>query len=90
MKSESTPTVHLNGTSRESLLIQVSDAAHALDAAWTALCAMAPHGRDYYPQGVLALRDAEREHSARLDAISTVYLDLMALWERIDQAGRSC
>jgi hypothetical protein len=82
-----TPTVHLNGTGRETLLKEVVDAAHAVDAAWTALAAMTVHARDYYLQGPNALRQAEREHRERLEAIRAVYDDLLALWARIDQEG---
>lgn len=88
MDSEMTPTIHLNGTGREALMTQVLDAAHAVDAAFTALCAMEPHGRDYYPQGANALRHAQREHGERIDAVRAIYRDLQKLAMRIDSAGR--
>jgi hypothetical protein len=86
--SEMTPTIHLNGTGREALMTQVLDAVHAFDMVLTALCAMEPHGRDYYPQGANALRHAQREHGERYDAVRAVYLDLRNLALRIDRAGR--
>jgi hypothetical protein len=88
LDSEMTPTIHLNGTGRDALLRQVLDAAHAVDAAFEALCGMEPHGRDYYPQGPQAFRRAQNEHSERIEAVRAVYLDLNQLAQRIDRAGR--
>jgi hypothetical protein len=60
------PTVHLNGTSREELCLQLQRADDALLAAYEALSATAPHGRDYYPQGEDAIVKATAEHRSRL------------------------
>lgn len=44
------PTVHLNGTSREELVHQRTEARNAVRAARSALSLAAPHPRDYpYP-----------------------------------------
>lgn len=60
------PIVHLNGTSRESLLEQATSASSALRAALTAIDNAAPHPRDYYvakdPQ---AYNNAARQHRDR-------------------------
>jgi hypothetical protein len=61
-----TPTIHLNGTSRKTLLEQARTAATALDAAIEAMRGMSPNGRDFYPQGDDAIRDAIAEHAQRL------------------------
>jgi hypothetical protein len=49
------PTIHLNGTSRESLMEDLLGAYHALTEAIAALGRACPNGRDYYPQGNDAL-----------------------------------
>lgn len=63
------PTVHLNGTSVESLLEQNEQVQRALRATLEAMSLAAPHGRDYYPQGNEALGKALEEHKARVDLI---------------------
>ena len=53
------PTVHRNGTSANVLFeqaLRVMDAARELSEA---LVDAWPHGRDYYPQGPTAIREAE-------------------------------
>lgn len=83
-----TPTIHLNGTSREALLEAVCTAGQAVDEAMTALCKAAPHGRDYYPQGAGALAEAEATHREWLAKLREVYDELMALALRINEVGR--
>lgn len=73
------PTIHPNGTNRQALHEGYRDAITALEAAITALVFTAPNGRDYYPQGPDAYRQAEREHVARIRALNDVVLDLHAL-----------
>jgi len=70
------PTVHLNGTSVESLLHAYSaalDAAHALS---TALREAAPNARDYYPQGDDAFNQARAENDRDLDALEGTIIRL--------------
>jgi len=64
------PTVHLNGTSRESLVQQrltlidaLRDVEKAIGQAW-------PHGRDYYPQGPDALSAAQQVWHERANIVS--------------------
>jgi hypothetical protein len=45
------PTIHLNGTSADSLLRDDEAAHDAVTQAISALAQVAPHGRDYYVQG---------------------------------------
>ena len=66
-----TPIVHLNGTSRDSLLGQRSDAYDALEKAAAALRQMAPNGRDYYLEEG-RLQKAEAQHMRRLAAIRSL------------------
>ena len=83
----SVPTVHLNGTSRESLLEQMTDASHALSAALQALQSASPHGRDYYPQGKEAIRKASREHASRYERVRSVQREIDQIAEALP-AGR--
>ena len=77
------PTVHLNGTSRTDLFNAISVALDALAEARVALQATAPNGRDYYPQGEMAIRQATAEHVARLRMLETVYAELYAVAEHV-------
>lgn len=52
------PCIHPNGTSKNELLAALSNASLALDAAFVALKKTAPNGRDYYPLGPEAMRNA--------------------------------
>jgi len=67
-----TPTVHLNGTSREALDDQFVTAINALTAAMNAVAAAGPNARDYYVQGPDAFRIAQQGHQARLDQLKAV------------------
>lgn len=73
------PTIHLNGTSRESLVADYEAALDAVRAALDALCATAPNGRDYYPQGASAYGVAEQDHYVRLGHLRVVADELEAL-----------
>lgn len=55
------PTVHLNGTSAESLTAQLQRVGRALDEAINALSIATPHDRDYYVQA-----DPDAGRKARL------------------------
>lgn len=83
-----TPMIHLNGSSRERLLEQQTDAAAALREALEALVEASPNGRDYYPQGSGAVQAAMREHEDRLRRIQSVLCEIEALAEAISEAGR--
>ena len=82
------PTVHLNGTGRTSLLLQMQTAHEAAHTAIEALYAAAPHGRDYYTQDDGAYSVARTEHLARLTKLQSVRDEIMELWEGISNQGR--
>jgi len=82
------PTIHLNGTGKEDLIKQVREAHSAVCEAIDKLYGMAPHGRDYYPQGDFAYAEARTEHLARLEPLQSVRDELMDLWQGISEAGR--
>jgi hypothetical protein len=77
------PTLHLNGTSCESLLDQLHIASSSLRTAIEALTDAAPHGRDYHPQGNEAWRKAIQEHVARLEALNRVQKEITEIYEGI-------
>jgi hypothetical protein len=78
------PTVHLNGTDRATLLVQLTGATTALHAAHDALREAAPHERDYYvSDDPEAYRKASREHRDRLERLSGVLAELIALRESV-------
>jgi predicted nucleic acid-binding protein len=79
------PTVHLNGTSREELLQQVEFAGQALCNAYDALAKMAPHARDYYPQGPDAILAATKEHSDRLHRLATINSEIERIYEALQE-----
>jgi hypothetical protein len=81
------PTIHLNGTSKDSLVEGLCNASAALDAAYQELKKTAPNGRDYYPQGAKAMEAAEREHMSRLRRLDEVKKEVDELAEAIYQAG---
>ena len=60
-----TPTIHLGGTSRDSLLEQVCLAKDATEAALAAVIRAYPNGRDY-PMRHEALEAAKYEYNAIL------------------------
>ena len=81
------PLIHLNGTSRQSLLDQLCDAGEAVRKAMDALCQASPNGRDYYPLGPEAYKRALDEHQSRYDRLTSVRRELEELTEAIADAG---
>lgn len=81
------PTVHLNGTSQGELLRAYSDATAAVDAALRALSETSPHARDYYVQAPDAYGRAAVEHSLRVEKLTDVYDELLALFNAVDAQG---
>lgn len=78
-----TPTIHLNGTSREELLGQLCDAIVAINAAVRATEAACPNARDYYPLGPDAIKQALAEHTARIHKLQSVNRELNEIAEAI-------
>lgn len=79
------PVVHLNGTSAEDLLGELSHAAEAIYAAIGQVCDTAPNARDYYPLGPDAYMRARAEHEARLDRLRAVRDELLEIQENVYQ-----
>jgi len=81
------PSIHLNGSSKESLLDDVHEARMALAAAISALGKCWPNGRDYYPQGDGALLKAKVEWQERFNRLTIVEAELTLLEHAISEGG---
>lgn len=88
------PTVHLNGSGKESLRGQLIGAIRGIQSAQEALKECAPHGRDYYvqeneitPSGKPYNR-AREEWADRLNRLESVKVELFAIYENVTDQGR--
>jgi hypothetical protein len=77
------PTIHRNGTSRESLKRQYEEATNGVQHAIETVSQSAPNARDYYPQSDSAINQAIREHTARLEKLQAIRKELVELWESV-------
>lgn len=77
------PTIHMNGTSANSLLDDIQSAIEACGAARDALRRMSPNGRDYYIQGPHAIEAAMDEHQNRIAKVIHVIDELGEIAENI-------
>ena len=77
------PTIHLNGTDKQSLLDGYMHALEALRAAQDALGSIAPNPRDYYVQGDEAAYVAAKEHAQRYMALVTIIREIEAIAEKV-------
>ena len=82
------PTIHLNGTSQESLMEALEQASGKVQEAIDALSEVAPNGRDYYPQGESAINEAVDEHRSRVKRMQAVFDELIEIWTAIDAVPR--
>jgi hypothetical protein len=80
------PTIHLNGTGAEALLLGYEAAGGALRAAMDALEEAGPNARDYYPQGSDAFPRAAREHASRVERLRSVLAEIGDLHEHVASA----
>ena len=78
------PTIHLNGTSKASLIEDLCEASQTLNLAYEAMKRTGPNGRDYYPQGPAALEAATNEHMDRLRRLDAVKKEIDELTLAID------
>jgi hypothetical protein len=81
------PTIHTNGDTKDTLYRQCSDALEAVRLAVEACREMTPNGRNYYPRGDDAFRDALIEHCDRVCRLTAVQTDLDAMLEGIADGG---
>jgi hypothetical protein len=78
------PCIHLNGTSKDRLIEDLCKASHALNEAYEALKQTAPNGRDYYPLGPDAFKQADKEHVDRLRRLDAIKGEVDQLTIAID------
>ncbi len=80
------PTIHMNGSGRDTLLDGYATAVRAVGIAIESLCDAAPNARDYYPQGDGAYAEARCEHKARVAKLRDVQDELLALARDVRRA----
>src|ERR1035437_1215708 len=73
------PTIHMNGTGKQALIDQLTAASDALETAFQAMKQAAPNGRDYYPQGAVAMERAEAEHRDRMTRLDMIKAEVDAM-----------
>jgi hypothetical protein len=84
------PSVHLNGTGKQSLLLAYRAAITAVNLAIDTVQDTAPHGRDYYVQKDNPIAAAIIEHAERLAKLHRVRQELEALAIHVsDQESRT-
>lgn len=77
------PTIHTNGTPRERLLDGACEVVANLTMTLRSMTENGPNGRDYYPQGDKAMRQATAEWQALADKVREVRKEILALSEAI-------
>lgn len=78
------PSVHLNGSSRDTLRDGYAQAHTAVEAAIREVERVEVNARDYYVQGDAVFTRARREHVERLSALQRVADELLALFFSVD------
>lgn len=81
------PTIHPNGTGRETLVADYQRFLGALNSARTGMRDVGPNGRDYYPQGPGALERAQAEHLARMKRLDSIIEEIEAIVVHIADAN---
>ena len=70
------PTMHLNGTSAQVLVDDAAAAVGDAERLLRQLYRIAPHGRDFYPQGPQALKEAAEEHRTLIEKVEMILAEL--------------
>ena len=79
------PVIHMNGTSRETLVSEYKAALDSVREATDALARVTVNGRDYYPLGDRAIYEALDEHWKHRKALHDVADHLgRVLWHLTD------
>lgn len=81
VKAMKLPTIHLNGTPLDHLMLEVEEAVSSLRSAIDKLSAITVNGRDYYVQGPDAYSVAAGEHGARQEKLHSVLGELIQMHE---------
>jgi len=83
MSTLTLPTVHINGSSRDSLLEDYMAAMDSIRLAMKAVQAAAPHPRDYYVQSNMSAHLARDEHVTRLARLRETLDELNTIAEHV-------
>ncbi len=78
------PTIHLNGSSAETLAHGYTEAIRRVADALEGLARCAPNARDYYVQGDHAFAAASREHLARVAKLEEVLVEVSVLRDHVE------
>lgn len=73
------PTIHLNGTSAESLLEDLMDAYRDIGQAIQSMRHVTPNARDYYVQGEEAGAEARLQHQQRVMKLNDIRDELQTI-----------
>jgi hypothetical protein len=80
----SIPSIHMNGTSADTLCSEIREAHEALEKATVALSCMTVHGRDHYVKADKeSFSKAQAEHRARFVALEKIKTELMEIYQGI-------
>ena len=77
----SKPTIHFNGTSAQSLLENYTNVLEKVRELGLSMTKIYPHGRDYYPQGQLAILMAMDEWKNMNSTISGLESEMIEMVE---------
>ena len=80
------PTIHSNGTGKQTLLDGYLDAYHAVDAAAESLRRVEFNARDYYVQGPNAWPEAVKERQAMFAKLESIKAELMTILEHVSDS----
>lgn len=82
------PTIHLNGSSKSTLVKDLRAAYRAVQEAAAAVAQTAPHGRDYYvKEDIESYRKARVQHDTRMEVLRTIAEDLATIAQEIEKQG---
>lgn len=87
-RNVSIPTIHMNGTSAESLINDAMAAYQAVGKALDAMRHVTPNLRDYYIKGEKAGLKARNDHAARQKMLSDIREDLETIITGIQDQER--
>lgn len=79
------PMIHLNGSSAQTLLEDLSDAYSAVNAAMDVMRKVGPNGRDFYTMGPEAMTLATDQHRSRCLKLQNVLDELEAIIGAIEE-----
>lgn len=78
------PSIHLNGTSKESLMQQLTDVRVAINALLAAMYNAFPNARDYYVQGTDAFIEAEKQWDTRIGIVNNLESEIVEIEFALD------